>query len=95
VKSLEQLHDATLKRIELDWAEGRLRLSFIAGAEDQLVVIIGEGLFSFSCDRKFPWGRSESVNKINFNQETDSTTLTVEMQSGDLLVGKLKSFQIS
>jgi hypothetical protein len=92
--TLKQLHDATLSRVEFDWVEGSLDASFIVGADNHAMHLLVKGLSSFSCDRRFPWGRSESVNKVKIDEEKSGTKITIAMQSGDLLIVQSASYQL-
>ena len=89
------LHDATLKRIDLDWAIGSFTAVFVLGADKHEEQIVGKGVTSFSYDRRFPWGRSVSVNKCDIVENAGEATLKIEMQSGDTLTGKGESFTVS
>jgi len=91
---LKQLHDATLNRVELDWVEGSLGVSFTVGADNHTVHLLVKGLSSFSCDRRFPWGRSEFVNEVKIDEEKSGTRITIEMQSGDLLIVQSTSYEL-
>ena len=90
-----QLHDSTLKKIELDWTTGWMLAILTAGAEQREVRIVGKAVKSFTYDRNFPWGRSVSVNHCTIEQIQETAVLKLEMQSGDMLTGKGESFHIS
>jgi hypothetical protein len=97
MRGLRDLHDATLTRIQLDWVAGDFAASFIVGADQPEIQIIGKGIKSFTYTRDFPWGRSVSVNKcqIETGDVGVETILTIEMQSGDELVAKGEHFELS
>ncbi len=94
MRTLKHLHDSTLKRVDLDWVVGSLAASFIVGADQHEVRIVGDGVKSFSYDRQFPWGRSASVNECQIESDRAEAVLTIEMQSGDILIGKANSFSV-
>jgi hypothetical protein len=89
------LHDATLKRIDLDWAAGSFTAVFVIGADKHEVQLVGKGVTSFAYERRFPWGRSVSVNKCDIDEGAGGDTVKIEMQSGDTLIGKGESFTFS
>jgi hypothetical protein len=95
MNTLHKLHDATLTSIELDWATGNFRASFILGVDPRELRIVGKDVTSFSYERRFPWGRSVSVNKCQIESKGTEVVLTIEMQSGDLLVGKGSAFAVT
>jgi hypothetical protein len=92
---LHELHDKTLARIELDWGNGTMCVSFLNDYTHEVTRILCEGLTSLSYDRKHPWGKSVCVNKVDIDQRAEDATLTIEMQSGDLIVGNGASFLVS
>jgi hypothetical protein len=95
MKQLQELHDTTLTRIELDWGNGSMRASFLNDYSHETTNIYGEGLISFSYDRKLPWGNSVCVNKVEIDQNSERAILTIEMQSGDTIVGRGTKFSVS
>jgi hypothetical protein len=95
MSTLQNLHDATFRSFDLDWATGDFKAYFSGGIDAHELVIIGKDLKSFSCKRSFPWGRSVSVNKCIIESKSAGEVLTIEMQSGDSLVGIGGSFVIS
>ena len=82
---LQNLHDSTLVKVEIIWAESLCRLHLIIWSESQseLVPILVEsfGVHSVSVPRAEPWGPSSSVNSATYS----AGVLNVEMQSGDLI----------
>jgi hypothetical protein len=80
-----ELHDASLEEINLDWNTGRATIRLKTSAKEVLI-IIGD-VTEIVIPRKFPWGKSISVNKCHYSE----SNLTREMQSGDNIVirGKL------
>jgi len=92
MKIFSQLHDATLKQVEFIWAEALLLFYF--AIEGKTVCLSAHGVTSISCDRKLPWGPSVSVNEIKIDKEGDASKLTIEMQSGDLIVAWIKTYEL-
>lgn len=84
--SAKKLHDATLTRIEVDWASGELRCTCNVQVEGRkTVLILAEGLKMLKCPRLYPWGTSVSVNEIRTEKGENGTLLSIEMQSGDTI----------
>jgi hypothetical protein len=94
MSQLDDLHDATLTQIRLDWAIGDFSADFVIVGHRRLQ-IIGKGVKSFSYGREFPWGPSISVNKCRIETKNAEAVLTIEMQSGDELIGKADDFLVS
>jgi hypothetical protein len=85
--TLNQLHDATLLKLEVDWASGELRCQLdVSIGEITAVRLLAQGLTFLKCPRQFPWGRSVSVNHVKVdNTEKDGVLLAIKMQSGDII----------
>lgn len=84
--SLEELHDATLTGLEVDWASGEFRCDFkVSIGERTTVCLLARGLRSLKCARLFPWGRSVSVNSARVDKHERDVLLSIEMQSGDVI----------
>jgi hypothetical protein len=85
--AIAEMHDAVLLSVGLDWEKGVGRISVrTARGSGSLVV---EGVRSLVCPRQFPWGRSVSVNEVAIRKSPapeEGLELTVEMQSGDVLL---------
>lgn len=82
-----QLHDATLTSIHLDWATGMTTLELRTELSSApAVAIIAEGTVRLTCPRKCPWGESVSINEVRGPKNIgDQAQLEIEMQSGDVL----------
>jgi hypothetical protein len=92
---LNQLHDATLAKIEFDWEIAELLFDFetcISGTPR--VQILAFQVSNFICPRKHPWGPSVSVNEIKSEQKGESTFLLMEMQSGDVFEVICKEYSL-
>jgi len=85
--SSQSLHDATLLGIAVSWAERRAELTLRVHG-DRTVRLSGVGATKVSTTLESPWGPSNSVNEVRWSHadQSDSTGVEVEMQSGDLIV---------
>ncbi len=88
------LHDATLRRIELDWAARRVVIDAVADTGE--VRIVANKVRRLSCPREDPWGPSASI--LRLRQQTLSgespARLEIEMQSGDVISIDAESFEV-
>lgn len=84
MKTLKEMHDATLLELNVAWASGELACTFRVGGEENIIAR-ATGLVSLKCPRQFPWGRSVSVNEMRAEAANGRTRFTIEMQSGDLI----------
>jgi hypothetical protein len=83
---MHEYHDATFRRIECEWDSGKVRLSFLLCISPTMAVSIqATGLRNLLCSRRFPWGKSLSVNRLTVTPLADGYKLVVEMQSGDII----------
>jgi hypothetical protein len=85
------IHDATLKEIQIEWAEGTctLNIDTHSGTASSLVF---QGVTRISVSRDFPWGRSVSVNAA---RQTEAGRYDIEMQSGDTVSVCASSWQFN
>jgi len=91
-----ELHDATLQMIQLQWAEGTVRVEVIYfkdGARRH-GAILGTDVSGIGCPRAFPWGESKSINEVSTDEPDGETVLRIEMQSGDELTFKARAFAL-
>ena len=80
-------HDATLKRVTLDWERGTTTMTFALCAEPaREVTITMQETTDLKCERQFPWGKSVSVNRLYMQRLDSGHRLELEMQSGDKIV---------
>lgn len=90
-----RLHDATLRSLSLDWSSGALTLE-LSLSEEPIVAarLVAEGVRQLVCPRHQPWGRSKSINSVAGPSPSVEgvSTLTIEMQSGDVLEVQAASF---
>jgi hypothetical protein len=86
IDAMSLLHDATFKKLELDWSTGQLTIFLMSALHQNEVRIVGTGVTSVSLDREFPWGRSVSVNECLIESTDETATLKLEMQSGDNVI---------
>jgi hypothetical protein len=93
--TFEDMHDATLVSIAINWVDGTLvcvfRTSRKGMNEPQL---LASGLTLLSCPRSFPWGKSASVNQITLSDASPGQMLRVEMQSGDVIAAKVERAEL-
>ncbi|HWB78182.1 MAG TPA: hypothetical protein VG755_24625 [Nannocystaceae bacterium] len=88
--TFDDLHDAVLESVELNFAAGRLRLTVRPvqwpGAPSTVHIIAHEWS-QFVCPREEPWGASVSVNSCDgpVPIEGGGFRITVALQSGDSL----------
>jgi hypothetical protein len=94
---LEKLHDATLSKVELSWATGELKFHIHAqiDGKDADIEIAVEGLTSLKIPRYHPWGPSVSINKAWQENSGEAVKLTIEMQSGDVIEARVKSYTVN
>lgn len=91
---ISTLHDATLRTIHVQWAEGILRIDVIYFSDGvrRNGTIIGRNVSGIECPRVFPWGESHSINEFAVARSDDQATLRIEMQSGDEISARAASF---
>jgi hypothetical protein len=85
---IDQLHDATLEKIEIDWPARTCQITVHAYKVRWLIHV--NAFSSVVVPRSEPWGRSKSINTVVQSEDG----LDIEMQSGDMLVFR-GSIQIS
>ena len=82
----ESLHDATLLKIELDWATGEVLISIRASientAESKKYFIKCSNFSLINIPRIFEWGASNSINEVIIRENKE---LALELQSGDTI----------
>ncbi|MBI1381751.1 MAG: hypothetical protein GC161_11770 [Planctomycetaceae bacterium] len=88
--TLDDLHDATLESIHMDWEHGDVVLSLRKGSDSwPMLQMIASGASLVVCTRQAPWGQSVSVNSVTASRvETQRGTkqvVSMEMQSGDTI----------
>jgi hypothetical protein len=82
------LHDSTLFFVHLDWTKGDLTLQ-LETTEMQRGRLIFSEIDELFIPRGLPWGPSASINRLRI---TDTGAFEVEMQSGDVLIVRAKSW---
>ena len=89
---LPNLHDATLTSVTIDWQQRSGELQFLTPPDKAIGIIrfFDFTLVSIPCDQA--WGRSNSVNSAVIVPEDNQNKLTVEMQSGDVIVVSASRF---
>jgi hypothetical protein len=92
---LNQLHDATLLVLRFEWATGTLRYRIrTADLQEPMVDVIGRGVARFDTTREEPWGPSRSIYEVTLSSEGSLMKLTIQMQSGDILVAIGRAFTL-
>jgi hypothetical protein len=87
---LPNLHDAILERVLVDWTARTASVECGTGADTRLLLVAHE-IREVRCDKREPWGPSDSINSVYVDDSTESEmALYIEMQSGDdiLIVGR-------
>jgi hypothetical protein len=73
------LHDATLKSVEVLWAEARCLVSLKLATGNHVLEF--RGITRVEIPREAPWGQSASVNGVS----VQGGVVAIEMQSGDTI----------
>jgi hypothetical protein len=95
--SFADLHDATLVRVEVQWASGDVTVDLRTGIrKHSSVQIKAASVRNLHCPRFHPWGASASINEIRGPAplEDGIKRLEVEIQSGDTLVIEATDFEL-
>lgn len=93
----DYLHDATLKHISVEWDEGICEVTLsLSSAPSRTAVVSVIGLRNLVLPRMAPWGASNSVNRafLMLHDSGQSSTLQIEMQSGDTILIEASSITI-
>ncbi len=91
---MHDYHDATLLTALVTWETGTTVLTFkLCSESEQKVSLVIRDIAFFEWPRRFPWGKSVSVNGMKITAANDNDgqrQVEVEMQSGDkiIVVGK-------
>jgi hypothetical protein len=96
--ALPNLHDAVLENVEINWqdAAATVRLTLVPGPP-ATVALEAEGLREVHLSHDQPWGPSIYVNGAEYVQVVgaDEVTLRIQMQSGDDIKLRARSFAIA
>jgi hypothetical protein len=94
--ALNQLHDATLDRIEVFWRIGELTLHLRAFIDnkDANLEIKGQGLTALTMPRLQPWGPSDFINRVEAEEFEGGHRLQIEMQSGDVIEASVARYSL-
>jgi len=88
------LHDALLRNIDIHWLTSTVVLYLFVFFDSNLSAVPSELIFhsvtELSFSHNLPWGESSSINKIF----EESGIYFIQMQSGDTLKIKCKSFEL-
>jgi len=92
--TLSELHDTTLDRIELSWKSGGaiFHIKTYIDKRDINIEMIIQGLTDLKVPRFYPWGPSVSINKAWQENSGEAIKLVIEMQSGDIIEARAKSY---
>jgi len=92
--NMHDYHDATLLTASVTWETGTTVLTFklCLEPEQKVSLVIRDTVF-FEWPRRFPWGKSVSVNGMKataVNGNDRQQQVEIEMQSGDkiIVIGK-------
>lgn len=84
-----EMHDDILVRLSLDWDLGVLKLQLQRMGEPDCTWFEVPELVALVVERRMPWGHGFYVNGASLEKGAGGTTkLTIEMQSGDLIVAE-------
>jgi len=91
---LPDMHDWTLVGVDCDWATAVVRMRF--ETTDGPMTLIASGTSDLHVPLHTPWGRSVSVNTVisTAGPSSESRSLRIEMQSGDVLSVEATSFEV-
>jgi len=79
------MHDWSLVSMTFDWKRGVAELTFLTSPEN-LVYLKAEGVAELDVSRRFPWGKSLSVNEVRKSITKEMNhRFVIEMQSGDII----------
>jgi hypothetical protein len=91
--NLNLLHDSILLKISAAWEFGDLEIEFkTCEMPSRTAILKFDNFKNFECTREFSWGKSISVNSVEV-LENKFCELCIEMQSGDKLLVKSKSYK--
>jgi len=76
------LHDASLVRVQVDWAGGTCMADILHGTAGACALAFS-GVSHVILPRQQAWGRSVSINAF---RRADTGHYEIEMQSGDVIV---------
>ena len=83
------LHDATLKTVRFEWKAAICTLVIEQASRGVDCLQFG-GVSDVHIPRALPWGPSDSINGV---RQYEGDSYGIELQSGDVLVIKAKSWQ--
>ena len=90
---LPSMHDWLLASIDFDWGSGMLRIS--VNWDGKKSELLARGVTQIHIPRKFDWGPSASINKVEGPHGEDGALhLAIEMQSGDIIEVLAASFEM-
>jgi len=86
--SWEELHDATLDRIDVTWSEALVILALNRWSDGCVkpCAVRCLGFRRLEVSHEYPWGPSSAINEVRSRRAGDTTVVKFELQSGDLVV---------
>jgi hypothetical protein len=79
-----ELHDAVLENVVIDWSRGHVDVSLRTGEGPRSVSV--EGVTDLRMSRRMPWGPSSRVNTFLWDRHGPGLRAEIGMQSGDSIV---------
>ena len=91
-----RMHDWTLKSLTFDWINGTGRLIF-DGDSSKDISLFAVGIAHFQVPKREEWGPSISVYEVVGPTPLDNgnSSVSIQMQSGDLIEIEAKLFDFS
>jgi hypothetical protein len=85
---MHDYHDAVLKTASISWETGTTILIFeLCAQSSQEIRLSIQDTVHFEFPRRFPWGKSASVNRVELTVvDGIQRRVEIEMQSGDKII---------
>lgn len=84
---MNDYHDATLKNLIFDWETGATTMTLVLCVQEaRETTITMRDTTDIKCERRFPWGQSVFVNRLDMQRAESGHRLEFELQSGDKIV---------
>ena len=91
---LNLMHDWTLIDIQALWSDGTAVINLRSSSGEHVIVV--SGLTKLNMTSEYPWGKSVSINcfgECDISEEK-SHKLSIEMQSGDIILIEAESIKL-
>lgn len=93
---LKYLHDAVLEELEVRWAHRETSAVFrLEKSDGAAVALVAANVTSLHLSRTNPWGPTNAVNEAQLEGNLGQRRITVEMQSGDVIVIEAREFRLA